>query len=98
MLLDARDPFAGDASFPLGRQRETPEALRHATAILLTRTERGRRYTALRRRLPAVPIYRSHVVAEAWMDARTGEAVALDGGVCHGGGDDCRELYLLGGQ
>lgn len=79
VLLDARDPFAGDAPFPLGRLREAPEALRHATAILLTRTERGRRYTALRRRLPVVPVYRSHVVAEAWMDARTGEAVALRG-------------------
>lgn len=77
VLLDARDPFSGDAPFPLGRLREMPEALDRATAILLTRTERGRVYTALRRRLRSIPIYRSRVVAETWMDARTGEPAVL---------------------
>ncbi len=77
VLLDARDPFSGDAPFPLGRLREMPEALDRATAILLTRTERGRVYTALRRRLRSVPIYRSRVVAETWVDARTGLPAVL---------------------
>jgi tetraacyldisaccharide 4'-kinase len=77
VLLDARDPFSGDASFPLGRLREMPDALQHASAVLLTRTERGRKYTALERRLGPVPVYRSHVVAENWVDARTGEPAVL---------------------
>ncbi len=77
VLLDARDPFSGDAPFPLGRLREMPDALDRASAILLTRTERGRVYGALRRRLRPVPLYRSHVVAETWMDARTGEPAIL---------------------
>ncbi len=79
VLLDARDPFAGDASFPLGRLREMPEALDRASAILLTRTERGRTYAALRSRLAMVPIYRSRVVAESWVDAGTGKDVELRG-------------------
>ncbi|MCX6608140.1 MAG: tetraacyldisaccharide 4'-kinase [Acidobacteria bacterium] len=77
VLLDARDPFAGDASFPLGRLREMPEALGRASAILLTRTERGRTYGALRARLAMVSIYRSRVVAESWVDAGTGKDVIL---------------------
>jgi len=79
VLLDARDPFAGGASFPLGRLREMPEALDRASAILLTRTERGRTYGELRRRLAMVPIYRSRVVAESWVDAGTGMDVTLRG-------------------
>jgi 3-deoxy-D-manno-octulosonic-acid transferase len=79
VLLDARDPFAGAAPFPLGRLREMPDALDQATAILLTRTERGRVYTALRRRLRPIPIYRSRVEADSWVDARTGEPAVLEG-------------------
>lgn len=79
VLLDARDPFAGDAAFPLGRLREMPEALERASAILLTRTERGRRYGALLGRLGGKRVYRSRVVAESWVDARTGERLELSG-------------------
>ena len=46
VLVDAIDPFRGGV-FPLGRLREPFSALRRAHAVVLTRTQTGRRYEAL---------------------------------------------------
>lgn len=65
VLIDAIDPFRGGV-FPLGRLREPFKALRRAGAVVLTRTEPGRRYTALedeiRRWNRDVPLFYSRLV------------------------------------
>jgi tetraacyldisaccharide 4'-kinase len=70
LLLDAQDPFAGDAVFPVGRLREDPSRLARADAIVLTRVQRGRSYKQLLRRIetykPGMPVYFSHVEPEPW--------------------------------
>ncbi len=70
LLLDAQDPFAGDAVFPLGRLREDASRLARADAIVLTRVQRGRSDKQLLRRIeqfkPGMPVYLSHVDAEPW--------------------------------
>jgi len=84
VLLDAQDPFAGGAVFPLGRLREDPAGLRRAHAVVLTRVQRGREYRELRRRIQAIhpdlPVFSSHVVPEEWKPRRPdGPAAAFCG-------------------
>jgi tetraacyldisaccharide 4'-kinase len=58
VLIDAASPFPGLAVPPVGLLREPLEALERAHALLLTRTEQGRDYTALRELLPqSKPLY-----------------------------------------
>ncbi len=63
VLIDVTNPFGGGNMLPLGRLREPPSSLDRAGAILLTRTEPGRSYDELERRLrelnPRAPIFRS---------------------------------------
>ncbi|MEP7352049.1 MAG: tetraacyldisaccharide 4'-kinase [Acidobacteriota bacterium] len=67
VLMDAQDPLAGGL-FPLGLRREPLDGLARATAIVITRAERGtagiekliRKYNA------TAPIYRSRMVVRGW--------------------------------
>jgi len=71
LLLDAQDPFSGGAVFPLGRLRESPEGLKRANAVLLTRVQQGREYRRLMAHIealaPGIPVFRSRVAAREWM-------------------------------
>lgn len=63
VLIDVTNPFGGGSMLPLGRLREPLTSLSRADAILLTRTDPGRPYDELERRLralnPRAPIFRS---------------------------------------
>jgi tetraacyldisaccharide 4'-kinase len=78
VVIDALDPFAGGAVFPLGRLREAPEALARAEIIVITRAAADHRFEAARRRIRRLngdaPIFRSTVRPVAWR-SRTGEAL-----------------------
>jgi tetraacyldisaccharide 4'-kinase len=78
VMIDALDPFGGSGLFPLGRLREPLEALKHADAFILTRTQTGRRYDGVEARLrqsnPEAPLFRSRVTPRRWIDASNGEA------------------------
>ena len=82
VLLDAMDPFAGGALFPLGRLREPLEALKRASAFVITRCVPGDNYMGLRSKLadinPDAPIFLSRVVPECWVDAVTGDRLPLE--------------------
>ena len=62
--------------FPLGRLRESPEALARASVIVLSRAEPGRTYEGLiafvRRINARAPIVQSRITPIAWADAATG--------------------------
>ncbi|HUS08798.1 MAG TPA: tetraacyldisaccharide 4'-kinase [Bryobacteraceae bacterium] len=77
VLIDALDPFAGGALFPLGRLREPLPALARADAFVITRAEPGRAYegirTELRRYNAAAPIYRARVVPHYWSSIPGGD-------------------------
>jgi tetraacyldisaccharide 4'-kinase len=77
VLIDAMNPFGGEDLLPLGRLREPVSAIRRASAFVITRTECNRPVAGIERRLrhynPKAPIFRSRVVPEAWVNAKTGE-------------------------
>jgi len=77
VLIDALDPFGGGV-FPQGRARESIDALRRATAVIITRTEPGLRHTELERRIkavnPSIPIFYSSVRPLRWVEVGTGIA------------------------
>jgi 3-deoxy-D-manno-octulosonic-acid transferase len=70
VLLDALDPLGGGEPIPLGRLRETPEALQRADMVVITRVEPGQRLDGLealiRRHNPSAPIFRARVAAQGW--------------------------------
>jgi len=80
VLIDALDPFAGEALFPLGRLREPLRALARANAFLLTRSEPSRPLAGIEARLrevnPSAPVFRSRIVPLDWHDVSTGRATA----------------------
>ena len=68
VLLDALDPLAGGAVFPLGRLRESPAALARAGAVVIMRAAFERDYAGLRNLLraynPHAPVFaRAHGTA-----------------------------------
>jgi tetraacyldisaccharide 4'-kinase len=75
VLIDALDPFSGDAVFPLGRLREPCDALARADVFVITRAAPGRDYQGIRNRLQAInpraPIFRAAVQPRYWIAART---------------------------
>jgi tetraacyldisaccharide 4'-kinase len=75
LLIDALDPFAGEALFPLGRLREPLEALARADAFMITRWEHGRPLAAIEERLhrynPGAPIFLSRTVPLEWRNMAT---------------------------
>lgn len=68
VLIDAIDPFRGGV-FPKGRLREPFHALSRASAVVVTRAEKGREYSGLiaeiRRHNATCPIFRAWFSAEA---------------------------------
>lgn len=76
VLIDAQDPFGGEALFPLGRLREPLAAIERAGIILITRADPERPLAAIEARLRAVnrhaPIFRARVRALGWVDLTTG--------------------------
>jgi 3-deoxy-D-manno-octulosonic-acid transferase len=82
VVIDTLQPFGEDDLVPLGRLREPlAEAFARADLFLLTRTESGARLKGIERRLrgynPNAPIFRSRVAPQHWVNARSGEQVAL---------------------
>lgn len=75
VMLDALDPFAGGAVFPLGKLREPASALARADAIVIMRAAREREYAGLRNRLralnPGAPIFRARAAPRYWVSQRT---------------------------
>jgi 3-deoxy-D-manno-octulosonic-acid transferase len=75
VLIDALNPFAGGAVFPLGGLREPLSSLRRADAFVITRAIPGREYRGIRIQLRAVneaaPIFRSTVAPLYWINERT---------------------------
>lgn len=84
VLLDALDPFAGDALLPMGRLREPDAALRRATVFLITRSASLQPWPALEARIrrvnPTAPIFYSRVKPLEWVDAE-GHPAALPEGL-----------------
>ena len=77
VLIDALNPFAGGAVFPLAGLREPLNALRRADAFVITRTVAEREYRGLRNQLQALnaraPIFRAVVEPLYWVNERTGQ-------------------------
>ena len=75
VLIDALNPLAGGAVFPLGGLREPMTALRRADAFVITRTAKGRAYHGIRNRLREVnsraPIFQALVQPLYWLNERT---------------------------
>jgi tetraacyldisaccharide 4'-kinase len=71
VLIDALDPFGGGL-FPLGRRREPRHSLARASAIVVTRVERGQDiaglWKCLREFNPEAPIHVSRVAPREWID------------------------------
>ena len=77
VLIDALNPFAGGAVFPLGRLREPLRALARADAFVLMRAAPEREYRGIRNRLlalnPKAPIFRGRIEPRYWVHTRTGQ-------------------------
>jgi 3-deoxy-D-manno-octulosonic-acid transferase len=77
VLVDALNPFAGGAVFPLGNLRQPMSALARAGAFVIMRASPDREYRGLVRRLrglnPQAPIFRARLEQRYWVDYRTRE-------------------------
>ena len=76
VLLDALNPFADGAVFPLGRLREPSGALARADVMVIMRAASGREYAGLIQQLRAInpyaPIFHARVHPRYWICHRTG--------------------------
>ena len=81
VLIDAHDPFGGEAVFPLGRLREPLAGLGRSSAFVITRACLGRTYAGLRARLHAInpnaPVFLARIVPCGWISLATGQPAAL---------------------
>jgi 3-deoxy-D-manno-octulosonic-acid transferase len=72
VLIDALNPFAGGAVFPLGALREPMSALSRAGAFVIMRAAPDREYAGLVRRLRELnrhaPIFRARLEHRYWVD------------------------------
>jgi len=77
VLIDGLDPFGEEKPVPLGRLRESLEALQRAHAFVITRADDTLRYEAIARRLrdcnPKAAVFRTRFVARHWCDYGSGE-------------------------
>ncbi len=75
VLLDALNPLAGGAVFPLGRLREPVSAVSRAGALIIMRAAWERQYSGLRQLLashnPRAPIFRARTQPRYWVSHRT---------------------------
>jgi len=75
VVIDALNPFAGGAVFPLGSLREPMSALARADVFIIMRVAQGRQYEGLRQRLRAcnarAPIFTARVEPRAWVNYAT---------------------------
>ncbi len=80
VLIDAQDPFGGDALLPLGRLREPVEELARADLLVISRAEPGLPLAAIEARLhsinPRAPVFRCRLVPVGWVRLATGEMEA----------------------
>ncbi|HEX5230085.1 MAG TPA: tetraacyldisaccharide 4'-kinase [Bryobacteraceae bacterium] len=77
VLIDALNPFAGGAVFPLGNLREPLSALSRANAFILMRAAPDREYAGILAQLrslnPHAPIFRARLEHRHWVNYRTRE-------------------------
>ncbi|MBV8845789.1 MAG: tetraacyldisaccharide 4'-kinase [Bryobacterales bacterium] len=70
VLVDALDPLAGGV-FPVGRRREPLRSLTRATAVIVTRVERGQAITGIedliRRYNASAPVFTSRIVPKQFV-------------------------------
>ncbi len=67
VMIDALDPLSGGAAFPLGRQRESLEALERAHAVVVSRSIRPwPGLERLLRRYTGAPLFYSRFVPRRW--------------------------------
>ncbi len=75
VVIDALNPFAGGAVFPLGALREPMSALSRAGAFVIMRAAHGRLYEGVRRQLRAwnthAPIFRARLQPRDWVNYGT---------------------------
>jgi 3-deoxy-D-manno-octulosonic-acid transferase len=75
VVIDALNPFAGGAVFPLGTLREPMSALSRAGAFVIMRATPDREYEGIRRELrswnPRAPIFRARVEPLGWINYGT---------------------------
>jgi 3-deoxy-D-manno-octulosonic-acid transferase len=75
VVIDALNPFAGGALFPLGALREPKSALARAGVFVIMRAAPGREYEGIRRELrawnPRAPIFRARVEPRGWVNYST---------------------------
>ena len=75
VLLDALNPLAGGAVFPLGKLREPLSAVARAGALIIMRAAWEREYLGLRQLLraynPHAPIFRARTEPRYWVSHRT---------------------------
>jgi tetraacyldisaccharide 4'-kinase len=75
VVIDALNPFAGGAVFPLGALREPMSALARADVFVIMRAVPGREYEGIRRQLRAwnshAPIFRARVEPRDWVNYGT---------------------------
>lgn len=80
VLIDAQDPFGGDALLPLGRLREPVAELARADLLVISRAEPGLPLGAIEARLrtvnPRAPVFRCRVVPLGWVRLATGAVEA----------------------
>jgi 3-deoxy-D-manno-octulosonic-acid transferase len=75
VLIDALNPFAGGAVFPLGGLREPLSALARADAFIITRAMPEREYRGIRNQLrdlnESALVFRASVEPRYWINERT---------------------------
>ena len=78
VVIDALNPFAGGAMFPLGALREPMSALSRAGAFVIMRAAPDREYEGIRRLLrawnPHAPIFRARLEPLGWVNYITRKA------------------------
>jgi 3-deoxy-D-manno-octulosonic-acid transferase len=75
VVIDALNPFAGGAVFPVGALREPMSALSRADVFVIMRAAHGRAYEGVRRQLRAwnahAPIFRARLEPRGWVNYGT---------------------------